>query len=671
MDGTTVRGLILLVATTIAIGVGASPAHALELGMSPELPAGTAPGFVEHDLAHNPLRGEHVAVWFEHSGYAETARTRLLAQRITPMGAAIGTPVQLFDRPYTYEAPSIAFSATSGEYLIAWREGDYYETSEDNRIVAQRFTQDLGAIGSPMVVVKAPTDDIYLEHPHVAQAGGSRFVIVWHTTDYEPEYRAFYTLSARAWNGTSLGTTSTTDRSGESPATMALASGPDGALLVTSDYGSERTWTTVRRVGADGTLARTVTGIPGGGMKGVAAWSDERQEWLVAAYAEAENVEYHPDHRIVATRVRSAGSVLSQAEIAGAPLFDREGLRFQDERDDLDVAPMPGGQWLVVWHADVWYDGGTRAAAVGADGQRAQTRSVELRDPKNAGDWDAARRPRAVAAPGASVVTVVWPEAPGLRGRALARQTPQTTLLSGARPTQHGSERATFTFSGSPAAGTTFECRRTDRDARFAACSSPHVESGLQEDWRYTFEVRAKSGPWVDATPAGQTFWTGYFGPPETTLDERWPKLTTADRARFAFSANEPDVGFRCQLDGGAVVACDSGRIAYPQIGLGDHEFRVWAVDADGNPDPSPEVWTWTRFALPGDEARAHDTPAPTPAPASAPSSSAPAARRPAATAKPKRRTVVRCVRRRAKAGRKVLKVCRRVPAPRKARRAR
>ena len=88
---------------------------------------------------------------------------------------------------------------------------------------------------------------------------------------------------------------------------------------------------------------------------------------------------------------------------------------------------------------------------------------------------------------------------------------------------------------------------------------------------------------------------------PETTITKRpKKKLTTAGkRARvvFRFGSSEPGSSFECARDRGAFSACAS-----PQkyrAGGGDaplkHRFRVRAIDAAGNADPSPAA---ARFSV-------------------------------------------------------------------------
>ncbi|MFL5780716.1 MAG: kelch repeat-containing protein [Thermoleophilaceae bacterium] len=81
--------------------------------------------------------------------------------------------------------------------------------------------------------------------------------------------------------------------------------------------------------------------------------------------------------------------------------------------------------------------------------------------------------------------------------------------------------------------------------------------------------------------------------PPETTLVGGPSGLTGRRTARFAFVSSEAGGSFQCRLDGGAFKPCSSPRL-YAGLKDGKHTFRVRAVDAAGNVDPSPAIRSWT-----------------------------------------------------------------------------
>ncbi len=81
--------------------------------------------------------------------------------------------------------------------------------------------------------------------------------------------------------------------------------------------------------------------------------------------------------------------------------------------------------------------------------------------------------------------------------------------------------------------------------------------------------------------------------PPATSLRRHPPALLfTSGKRRlvsFAFGASEPGARFRCRLDRQPARPCQSPR-AY-RVSLGRHSFRVFAIDAAGNPDASPSMF--------------------------------------------------------------------------------
>ncbi len=180
---------------------------------------------------------------------------------------------------------------------------------------------------------------------------------------------------------------------------------------------------------------------------------------------------------------------------------------------------------------------------------------------------------------------------------------PDTTITSApSSPTTDTT--ATFAFTGSEA-GVTFQCR-VDA-AAFAACTSPHVVSGLTAG-TFTFEVRATDPAGnVDATPASHT-WTVDLAAPDTTVLSGPASPTSQTAASFTFSATEAGATFECRLDGGAFAACTSPR-SYTGLVAGAHSFEVRATDTGGNTDPTPAAYAWTVDLTPPDTALA-DLPA-------------------------------------------------------------
>jgi hypothetical protein len=81
--------------------------------------------------------------------------------------------------------------------------------------------------------------------------------------------------------------------------------------------------------------------------------------------------------------------------------------------------------------------------------------------------------------------------------------------------------------------------------------------------------------------------------PPETTItnhDVGGPSSSTS--ATFEFAANE-SATFECSLDTAPFAPCSSPA-SYTGLADGSHTFRVRAIDAAGNTDPTPAEQSWT-----------------------------------------------------------------------------
>jgi hypothetical protein len=145
---------------------------------------------------------------------------------------------------------------------------------------------------------------------------------------------------------------------------------------------------------------------------------------------------------------------------------------------------------------------------------------------------------------------------------------------------------ASFSFSADHP-GSTFECRLDG--APFAACMSPKPYSGLG-DGSHTFAVRAISlgNPGLPTTYS----WTVDTVAPQTTVVAGPPAQSTSSTAGFTFTSSELGSTFACSLDAAGFTPCASPK-SYAGLGDGQHVFRVQAVDAAGNADGSPAVYTW------------------------------------------------------------------------------
>ena len=138
-----------------------------------------------------------------------------------------------------------------------------------------------------------------------------------------------------------------------------------------------------------------------------------------------------------------------------------------------------------------------------------------------------------------------------------------------------------------------------------SACSTPlariGVEPMLANPMRAslmvppsTFTVAAtdEAGN-ADTSPASYT-WTVDTDPPDTTITDNPPARTRDQSAHFEFESDEPGSTSRCQVDSGPIVDCDSGQVDLTDLPEGTRTFKVYARDAAGNDDPTPDEHTWT-----------------------------------------------------------------------------
>jgi len=163
---------------------------------------------------------------------------------------------------------------------------------------------------------------------------------------------------------------------------------------------------------------------------------------------------------------------------------------------------------------------------------------------------------------------------------------------------------AAFAYS-SKETGSTFQCslEPAGEPDDFSACPAtgktyPDVEHpGPLADGEWTFKVAAtdKAG---NVGPAEGFSWEVSHEladetPPQTTIDSRPPDPSLSSSAAFAYSSNEAESSFQCQLDSAGFGACPASGIAYSGLGNGSHSFQVRAIDPSGNVDPSPAGYSF------------------------------------------------------------------------------
>jgi hypothetical protein len=95
------------------------------------------------------------------------------------------------------------------------------------------------------------------------------------------------------------------------------------------------------------------------------------------------------------------------------------------------------------------------------------------------------------------------------------------------------------------------------------------------------FEYQPPPAPPEPPTP------TADAEPPQTRIVQGPGKALAKGVARFRFRSSEAGSAFLCKLDRRKAARCGSPRI-YRHLKPGRHLFKVWAIDAAGNKDPTP-----------------------------------------------------------------------------------
>ena len=176
---------------------------------------------------------------------------------------------------------------------------------------------------------------------------------------------------------------------------------------------------------------------------------------------------------------------------------------------------------------------------------------------------------------------------------------PNTTIgTKPANPTKNTS--ASFTFTATPSAGASFECK-LDAEPSFTSCTSPKEYTGLSED-THTFEVQAVNSAGTDPSPAIHQ-WRGDLTPPTATILTQPGDPGPGDSASFTYSSNEAGSSFQCSLEPVGELEsfspCPSGGKTYPDathpapFADGDWVFKVRATDLAKN-EGAADVFEWT-----------------------------------------------------------------------------
>ena len=120
--------------------------------------------------------------------------------------------------------------------------------------------------------------------------------------------------------------------------------------------------------------------------------------------------------------------------------------------------------------------------------------------------------------------------------------------------------------------------------------------------------VPPTGGAPVPVTPLGTSpdypSWSGGGGSsdttaPQTTITSGPPAMTKLRNVKLGFASSETGSHFQCKLDGASVFTACSSPKSYSGLGDGKHSFRVRAIDAAANVDPTPATRTFTVDATP------------------------------------------------------------------------
>lgn len=164
---------------------------------------------------------------------------------------------------------------------------------------------------------------------------------------------------------------------------------------------------------------------------------------------------------------------------------------------------------------------------------------------------------------------------------------PNTAIYEGPTGPTNNPEPV-FQLVASKETGIHYECRYVP--AGWEPCDADY-RPGPLADRTYELEVRAVDVFGADETPAKRTFTVDTVAP-NTVISAGPKKVTSDNHPVFELRASEPGSRLQCRLDDGAWFACAS---PYKSDALadGDHRFEARAIDAAGNPDPTPAVWTF------------------------------------------------------------------------------
>ena len=172
---------------------------------------------------------------------------------------------------------------------------------------------------------------------------------------------------------------------------------------------------------------------------------------------------------------------------------------------------------------------------------------------------------------------------------------PETTVDPGAALVAE----AAFTYAGDELGGSPivgFEC--SIDDGPFEPCP---IGGFTYADWR-TVSTHWRCGRWTPRATSttrprsARSRWTRPLPRPRSI-----PALRSIRRRRRRALSTGPTpsaeprvVTMECRLDDGPFSSCPLDGVTYADLAEGAHAVEVRAVDAVGNVDPTPAVWSWT-----------------------------------------------------------------------------
>jgi DNA-directed RNA polymerase specialized sigma24 family protein len=121
-----------------------------------------------------------------------------------------------------------------------------------------------------------------------------------------------------------------------------------------------------------------------------------------------------------------------------------------------------------------------------------------------------------------------------------------------------------------------------------ATGTTGHLKPGTS--W-FNLRTLGKNGRWTSTVHVGPFLILPDTVVPETSITAGPRKYGTAI-ATFEFGSNEKSAMLECSLDRAQFETCASPK-TYTRLARGKHSFRVRAVDAAGNTDPTPAMREW------------------------------------------------------------------------------